>query len=294
MTNAPGGTLRLAEDLTIARVGYGTMRLPGRGVMGPPADRDAAFGVLQTAVELGVNHIDTADFYGPVVANELVRDALSPYPAGLHIATKVGTLRGADGSWNASLEPESLERQVYDNLEHLGLDRLDLVYLRLAAHGGPADGPIGREFTALAELQQEGLIGHLGLSGITDTQLTEAQAIAPVVAVQNLYNLTERADDPLVDRTARECIAFVSYFPLGGFRPLQHDALDELAAELRVTAQQLALAWLLHRSPTSVVIPGTTSLAHLRENVSAGHLELPAHAIVRLDEIATATPPPGH
>lgn len=289
MTGVPGGTLHLADDLEIARIGYGAMRLPGPNVMGPPSDRDAALEVIRTAVELGVNHIDTADFYGPAVANELVRDALGPYPAGLHIATKVGTVRGEDGSWNPSLDPESLERQVHDNLEHLGAERLDLVYLRLAAHGRPVDVPIGREFTALAELQRQGLIRHLGLSGITDAQLSEAQAIAPVVAVQNLYNLADRHDDALVDRAAREGIAFVSYFPLGGFRPLRSTMLDQVAAETGASPAQVALAWLLHRSPTSVVIPGTASVAHLRENVAAGDIDLSAEVLARLDSIAPAS-----
>lgn len=285
MANAPGGTLRLAEDLEISRIGYGAMRLPGPNVMGPPADPATAIEVLRTAVELGVNHIDTADFYGPAVANELIRQALAPYPSGLHIATKVGTLRGPDGSWTPSLEPESLERQVHDNLARLGLDRLDLVYLRVAAHGRPADASIAREFTALAELQRAGLIRHLGLSGATASQLAEAQRIAPVVALQNHYNLAERHDDPLVDRAAAEGIAFVPFFPLGGFRPLRASALDRVAADLGASPQQIALAWLLRRSPTSAVIAGTTSLAHLRENIAAGALELPEEAVAVLDGV---------
>lgn len=282
---APGGSLRLAEDLEISRIGYGAMRLTGPGVLGPPADEAGAVEVLQAAVELGVNHIDTADFYGPAVTNRLIRQALAPYPPGLHIATKVGTLRGPGGSWDPSLDPDSLRRQVGDNLDHLGVDRLDLVYLRLAAHGQPDDAPIGREFTALAELQREGVIGHLGLSGVTGGQLSEAQSIAPVVAVQNLYNLADRHDEALLGRTAGEGIAYVSYFPLGGFRPLQSDALRDAAATVGATPQQVALAWLLHRSPTSAVIPGTTSIAHLRDNVAAGDLVLPPDVIERLEAV---------
>lgn len=287
-TDAPGGSLRLAEDLDIARIGYGAMRLTGPSVMGPPADPRAAIEVLQTAVESGVNHIDTADFYGPAIVNRLIREALSPYRPGLRIATKVGTLRGEDGSWNASLEPESLKQQVYDNLDHLGVDRLDLVYLRLAAHGRPVSTPISREFAALADLREKGVIGHLGLSGVTDSQLTEALTIAPVVAVQNLYNLADRHDDDLVDRTARDGIAFVSYFPLGGFRPLQSRTLDQTAAEVGCSPQQLALAWLLRRSPTSVVIPGTTSVDHVRENIEAGSIELSAEVLATLDALKSA------
>lgn len=255
--------------------------------MGPPSDTRAAIEVLQTAVESGVNHIDTADFYGPTIANQIIRRALSPYPRGLHIATKVGTIRGADGSWNTSLDAESLKRQVYDNLDHLGLDRLDLVHLRLPARGRPVTTPLSREFSALAELRSEGVIGHLGLSGVTEAQLTEAQTIAPVVAVQNLYNLTDRHDDDLVDRTARDGVAFVSYFPLGGFRPLQSRTLDRVAAEVDASPPQVALAWLLNRSPTSVVIPGTTSVAHLCENIAAGNIELSPALHTELDAIGT-------
>jgi pyridoxine 4-dehydrogenase len=286
MTTTPGGTLTLADDLTINRVGYGSMQLTGPNVFGQPKDRDQALAVLRTALELGVNYIDTADFYGPGVTNGIIKEALSPYAKDLHIFTKVGALRGEDGSWIPNTEPESLKEQVYSNLENLGLDVLDVVYLRLGSHDGTTDDSIAREFTALAELRQEGVIKHLGLSGISDAQLTEALTIAPVVAIQNLYNLVNREDDALVARAARENIAFASFFPLGGFSPLQSDVLTAVATRLGATPQQTALAWLLQRSATSVVIPGTSSVAHLRENMAAAELVLPADAVTELDAIA--------
>ncbi|MEV6411417.1 oxidoreductase [Kribbella sp. NPDC051718] len=284
-TNLPGGALTLADDLTISRMGYGAMQLAGPGVFGPPKNHDEAIAVLRTAVELGINHIDTSDFYGPVVTNELIREALQPYVADLHIVTKVGARRGADGSWNPSQEPEDLKAQVRENLEHLGLDALDVVNLRAPGHEEVSDGSIAAAFTALAELQQEGLIRHLGLSGVSDAQLTEAQAIAPVVTVQNLYNLAKRADDALVDRCAAEGIAYASFFPLGGFSPLESETLTKVAARVGATAQQVALAWLLQRSSTMVLIPGTSSVAHLRENVAAASLVLPEDAITELNTI---------
>ncbi len=280
----PGGALKLADDLVLSRMGFGAMQLAGPGVTGPPRDRDQALAVLREAVEAGVTHIDTSDFYGPVVVNELIREALHPYPADLCIVTKVGARRGDDGSWRSSLEPEDLKAQVRENLAHLGVDALDAVNLRLWAEGTGRES-IAEPFGALAELQKEGLIRHLGLSEASDIQLTEAQAIAPVVTVQNLYNLANRRDDALVDRCAAEGIAYAAYFPLGGFTPLQSATLDGVAARLGASPQQVALAWLLRRSPTMVLIPGTSSLAHLRENIAAADLVLPPDAAAELGTI---------
>jgi aryl-alcohol dehydrogenase-like predicted oxidoreductase len=284
-SSAPGGTLTLAGDFVISRMGFGAMQLAGPGVFGPPRDRDQALAVLREAVDLGVTHIDTSDFYGPFVVNELIREALHPYPADLRIVTKVGARRGQDGSWHPSLEPADLKAQVRENLTRLGVDALDAVNLRLSAHG-TGEESVAEPFGALAELQKEGLIRHLGLSEATDAQLTEAQAIAPVITVQNLYNLAERRDDALVDRCAAEGIAYAAYFPLGGFTPLQSATLSDVARRLGASAQQVALAWLLQRSPTMVLIPGTSSLAHLRENIAAADLALPPEAVAELDAIA--------
>jgi pyridoxine 4-dehydrogenase len=281
---APGGTFRLAGDLVITRMGFGAMQLAGPGVFGPPKDRDQALAVLREAVDLGITHIDTSDFYGPVVVNELIRAALHPYPAGLRIVTKVGARRGPDGSWRPSHAPADLRAQVRENLEHLGLDVLDVVNLRISAEGRGEDS-IAESFGTLAGLQKEGLIRHLGVSGASDAQLTEAQAIAPVVTVQNLYNLANRADDALVDRCAAENIAYAAFFPLGGLRPLQSATLNTVAKGLGATPHQVALAWLLQRSPAMVLIPGTSSVTHLRENVAAASLSLPPDAIAELDTI---------
>ncbi|MGW3618447.1 oxidoreductase [Micromonospora arida] len=285
--NLPGGALTPADGLTLSRMGYGAMQLAGPGVFGPPRDREQALAVLREAVDLGVRHIDTSDFYGPVVVNELIREALHPYPQGLHLVTKVGARRGADRSWIPAQEPDDLKAQVRENLEHLGLDVLDVVNLRVGVAEGTSGEPLGAQFAALAELRQEGLIRHLGLSNVTLDQLTEAQAIAPVVTVQNLYNLANRRDDALVDRCAEENIAFAAFFPLGGFTPLQSDTLDGVAARLGASPQQVALAWLLQRSPTTVLIPGTSSVAHLRENMAAADLKLPTDAIEELDALAS-------
>ncbi|MFG2047409.1 oxidoreductase [Micromonospora sp. NPDC048935] len=285
--NLPGGTVTPADGLTLSRMGYGAMQLAGPGVFGPPRDREQALAVLREAVDLGVRHIDTSDFYGPVVVNELIREALHPYPEDLHLVTKVGARRGADRSWIPALEPDELKAQVRDNLKHLGLDVLDVVNLRVGVAEGTGDDPLSEQFGALAELRQEGLIRHLGLSNVTLDQLTEAQAIAPVVTVQNLYNLANRQDDALVDRCAAENIAFAAFFPLGGFTPLQSDTLNDVAARLGASSQQVALAWLLQRSPTTVLIPGTSTLAHLRENLAAADLKLPADAIEELDAIGS-------
>jgi pyridoxine 4-dehydrogenase len=280
--SVPGGALRLADDLVISRMGFGAMQLAGPGVFGPPKDRDQALAVLREAVNLGVTHIDTSDFYGPFVVNELIREALHPYPADLRIVTKVGARRGQDGSWHPSLEPADLKAQVRENLAHLGVDALDVVNLRLS-HAGTGQESVAEPFGALAELRKEGLIRHLGLSEASDAQLTEAQAIAPVVTVQNLYNLADRHDDAMVDRCAAEGIAYAAYFPLGGFTPLQSAALNDVAGRLGASAHQVALAWLLQRSPAMALIPGTSSVAHLRENVAAAELVLPPDAIADLD-----------
>ena len=283
--NLPGGSLTPADGLTLSRMGYGAMQLAGPRVFGPPRDREQALAVLREAVDLGIRHIDTSDFYGPVVVNELIREALHPYPEDLHLVTKVGARRGADASWIPALEPDDLKAQVRENLQHLGLDVLDVVNLRVGMAETTGDAPLAEQFGTLAELRQEGLIRHLGLSGVTLNQLTEAQAIAPVVTVQNLYNLANRQDDALVDRCAAENIAFAAFFPLGGFTPLQSDTLNDVATRLGASPQQVALAWLLQRSPTTVLIPGTSTPAHLRENIAAADLKLPADAIEDLDTI---------
>jgi pyridoxine 4-dehydrogenase len=277
------GTLTLADDLALTRMGYGAMQLAGPGVFGPPKDRDQAIAVLREAVELGIRHIDTSDFYGPTVVNELIKEALHPYPEDLRIVTKVGARRPADGSWVMSHSREDLILAVHENIEHLGVEALDVVNLRVGAAEETIDEALSEPFSVLAELQQEGLIRHLGVSAVTGGQLTEAQAIAPVVTVQNLYNIARRDDDELVDRCAEEQIAFAPFFPLGGFSPIQSAVLDDVAAGLGATAYQVALAWLLQRSPAIVLIPGTSSLAHLRENVAAASLQLPADVIGRLD-----------
>ena len=268
--------LTLTDDLVLSRMGYGAMQLAGPNAFGPPRDRSEAVRVLRSAVDLGVTHLDTSDYYGPATTNEIVREALHPYPAAVKIVTKVGFRRGPDGSWDPS--PHDLREQVQANLDHLGLDVLDAANLRV-----PGPGSLAEEFAVMAELQREGLVRHLGLSNVTADQVAEARAIAPVVFVQNLYNLVERSDDPLVDALAADGIGFVPFFPLGGWNPLQHGVLEEVAAELGATGQQVALAWLLQRSPNVLVIPGTSSVAHLRENVAARELELPPAALERLD-----------
>ncbi|MEV6118755.1 oxidoreductase [Streptomyces sp. NPDC052109] len=286
MTTRLGGTITPADGLTLTRVGYGAMQLAGPHVFGPPKDRDRAVAVLRAVVEAGITHIDTADFYGPVVVNELIREALHPYPGDLHIVTKVGARRGADGGWNMSRHPEDLKAQVYDNLRNLGVETLDVVNLRLGDVDAPNDESLAEQFGALAELRERGVIRHLGLSTVSAAQLDEALAIAPVVTVQNLYNLANRQDDALVERTAAANIAFVPYFPLGGFTPLQSEALAKVAARLEASPQQVALAWLLRRSPNIALIPGTSSPEHLRENIAAASLVLPDDAVAELDGIA--------
>jgi pyridoxine 4-dehydrogenase len=280
----PGGRYPVG-DLELTRVGYGAMQLAGPGVFGPPKDHDAAIAVLRAAVELGINHIDTADFYGPHVTNLIIREALYPYPDDLHIVTKVGARRDENGGWPHARTPDELRAQVHDNLRNLGLDALDVVNLRIGGREGPEPGSLAPQFEALAELQQQGLIRHLGLSTVSAEQLAEAQSIAPVVCVQNLYNIARREDDALVDLTARQGVAYVPYFPLGGFSPLQSDALESVAKRLEATPMTVALAWLLQRSPNMLLIPGTSSVDHLRENVAGTGLELPADAIEELDAI---------
>jgi pyridoxine 4-dehydrogenase len=287
-----GGTYRMG-DLELTRVGYGAMQLAGPGVFGPPRDRDEALAVLREVVELGINHIDTSDFYGPHVTNELIREALAPYPDGLHIVTKVGARRDERGGWPPARTPAELREQVHDNLRRLGLERLDVVNLRVGGTeqdpSKPVPGSIAEPFTALAELREQGLIRHLGVSTVTAGQLAEAESIAPVVCVQNLYNLARREDDALVEHARANGIAFVPYFPLGGFSPLQSGVLDAVAGRLGATPMAVAQAWLLGHSPNILLIPGTSSRAHLRENVAAAALELPADARAELDAVGNSS-----
>ncbi|WP_305070786.1 aldo/keto reductase family oxidoreductase [Micromonospora humidisoli] len=280
----PGGTWTLG-DLTVSRFGYGAMQLAGPGVMGPPADPDAALAVLREVVALGITHIDTSDAYGPHVTNRLIREALHPYPEGLHLVTKVGATRDPQGGWPIAREPEQLRRAVEENLENLGVEALDLVNLRLGDAMGPAAGSLAEPFETLLALQQEGLIRHLGLSNVTPEQVAEAQSIAPIVCVQNLYNLAYRRDDALIDRLAGQGVAYVPYFPLGGFSPLQSAALSAVAARRDATPMAVALAWLLQRSPNILLIPGTSSVAHLRENVAGAALTLTAEDLADLEAI---------
>jgi aryl-alcohol dehydrogenase-like predicted oxidoreductase len=275
----------LLGDRTVHRMGYGAMQLAGPGVMGPPADRDAAVAVLRRAVELGVDHVDTSDYYGPHVTNEVIREALHPYPEQLTIVTKVGARRTPDGGWPEALSREELRQAVHDNLEHLGVDVLDVVNLRMPGFAAPVERSLAEPFEALAELQQEGLVRHLGVSNVTTQQFAEARAIAPVVCVQNHYNLVHREDDAMVDALAREGIAYVPFFPMGGFTPLQSVALETVARRLETTPMQVALAWLLARSPNVLLIPGTSSVAHLEENLLASMRVLGPTELEELDRI---------
>ena len=277
-------------SLTVHRVGYGAMQLAGPGVWGPPKDPDAAVAVLREAVAAGVNHIDTADFYGPHVTNQIIRQALHPYPKGLVIVTKLGGRRPPDGSWQPAITPLELITAVHDNLRNLGLDTLDIVnYRAMGSIHGPREGSVAEQVTVLAELRRKGVIRHLGVSNVTAAQVAEAQAIAPIVCVQNNYNLAHREDDALIDDLARQGIAYVPFFPLGGFTPLQSSTLNDVAAALSATPMQVALAWLFHRSPNILLIPGTSSLAHLRENLAAGQLTLSPQTLAELDSIAAAS-----
>ncbi|MGN6377026.1 MAG: aldo/keto reductase family oxidoreductase [Sphingomonas sp.] len=282
------GTFTLG-DRQVWRMGYGAMQLAGPGVFGPPKDKGQALGVLREAVESGVNHIDTSDFYGPHITNELIREALHPYADDLVIVTKVGATRGDDASWNAAQTPEELTAAVHDNLRNLALDVLEVVNLRAMGDvHAPSEGSLAPQVTALAELQQRGLIRHIGLSNATATQVAEAQAITPIVCVQNLYNLAHRDDDALIDLLAGQGIAYVPFFPLGGFTPLQSDTLNQVAAEIDATPMQVALAWLIARAPNLLLIPGTSSPGHLRENLAAAELDLSPEVTARLDGIAAA------
>ncbi|MEU5829479.1 aldo/keto reductase family oxidoreductase [Micromonospora tulbaghiae] len=283
-TTLPGGNWTLG-DLTVTRFGYGAMQLAGPWVMGPPADHDGALAVLREAVALGITHIDTSAAYGPFVTNRLIREALHPYPDSLHVVTKVGADRDEQGGWPTARDPESLRRQVRENLETLGVDSLGLVNLRLGDATGPQPGSLAEALDTLATLQQEGLIRHLGLSNVTPEQVAEARSIAPIVCVQNLYNLAHRQDDDLIDELARQGVAYVPFFPLGGFTPLQSSALSAVAERLGATPMGVALAWLLRRSPNILLIPGTKSVAHLRENVAGAGLTLSGDDLAELDRI---------
>ena len=274
-------------DRSVKRLGYGAMQLAGPGVFGPPKDRDAALAVLREAVALGINHIDTSDYYGPHVTNQIIREALYPYSDDLTIVTKIGARRGADGSWLPAFSGPELTQAVHDNLRNLGLDALDVINLR-AIFGveAPTEGSIEEQMTVLADLQRQGLVRHIGLSNVTTAQIAEARAIAPIVCVQNMYNIVHRSDDALIDDLERNGIAYVPFFPLGGFSPLQSSKLSNVASRLGATPTQVALAWLLNRSPNVLLIPGTSSVAHLRENVAAAALDLPDEMVRTLDSIA--------
>lgn len=275
-------------DRSVNRMGYGAMQLAGPGVFGPPKDRDAAIAVLRAAVTNGVNHIDTSDFYGPHVTNQLIREALHPYPDGLMIVTKVGAVRGADASWIPALTPAELTRAVHDNIRNLRVDRIDVVNLRVGGIQGPSEVSIEEQFATLAGLQGQGLIRHLGLSNVTSAQIKQARSISHVVCVQNHYNIVHRGDDALIDELAGSGIAYVPFFPLGGFAPLQSAILSEVAAQLGATPMQTALAWLLHRAPNILLIPGTSSINHLHENLAAAGLALSDAALARLNAIGKA------
>ena len=291
MTNiSKAGTFRLG-DRHVNRMGYGAMQLSGPGIFGPPKDHDQAIAVLREAIASGANHIDTSDYYGPHITNRIIREALSPYPGDLVLVTKLGARRGEDASWLPWNKPDELAQGLRDNLRNLGVEAMEVVNLRIMGDGhGPSEGSIGNQVKAMAELQRQGLVRHIGLSNVTRRQIEEAQAIAPVVCVQNHYNLVHREDDELIDWLAGQGIAYVPFFPLGGFSPLQSDDLAAISAELDATPMQVALAWLLQRSPNILLIPGTSSVAHLRENLAAAELELPDAALERLNRLGQAVP----
>ena len=281
-----GGVFTLrGTSLTVHRMGYGAMQLAGPGVFGPPKDRASAVAVLRKAVAFGVNHIDTSDFYGPHVTNQLIREALHPYPGDLVIVTKVGARRGADKSWIPALSRQELIAGVHDNLKNLGVDALDVVNLRVGGIAEPSEGSIEEPLTVLAELEQQGLIGHIGLSNVTPKQLEQAQAITGIVCIQNFYNVAHRNDDAFIDDLAKRGIAYVPFFPLGGFNPLQSATLDAVAATVQATPMQVALAWLLHRASNILLIPGTSSLVHLQENLASAELKLPETVINQLNSV---------
>lgn len=281
------GTFKLGDRI-VKRLGYGAMQLAGPGVFGPPKDRDAALAVLREAIASGVDHIDTSDFYGPHVTNQIIREALHPYPANLTIVTKVSARRGADASWLPAMSPQELTQAVHDNLRNLGLDVIEVVNLR-SMHGihGPAEGSLEPQLNTLAELQRQGLIRHIGMSNVTSTQVAQGRGIADIVCVQNQYNIAHRHDDALIDALAADGIAYVPFFPLGGFTPLQSDTLANVARKLGATPMQVALAWLLRRAPNILLIPGTSSVGHLRENLAAADLDLPADALAVLNGIGS-------
>ncbi|WP_284759092.1 aldo/keto reductase family oxidoreductase [Agrobacterium sp. fls2-241-TYG-188a] len=285
-TMQKAGTFKLGSR-SVGRLGYGAMQLAGLGVFGPPRDHDAAVAVLRAAVEAGVNHIDTSDFYGPHITNRIIREALHPYADDLTIVTKIGAMRGADKSWNPATSPEELTQAVHDNLRNLGLDVLDVVNLRIMfdVHG-PAEGSIEHLLTPIAELQRQGLVRHIGLSNVTASQIAEARRIADIVCVQNMYNLAHRNDDQLIDDLARDGIAYVPFFPLGGFSPLQSSTLSDVAQRLGATPMQVALAWLLRRAPNILLIPGTSSVAHLHENLGAAAIALSDEVMAELEGVA--------
>lgn len=288
------GSYRLGHR-NVKRLGYGAMQLAGPGVFGPPRDRAAAVAVLRSAVESGVDHIDTSDFYGPHVTNQIIKEALHPYHDGLTLVTKVGARRGDDASWLPAFSATELTQAVHDNLRNLGLDVLDVVNLRamFSVHG-PAEGSLEEPLTALAELQRQGLIRHIGLSNVTARQVQEGRKLTPIACVQNMYNLAHREDEALLMQLAAEGTAYVPFFPLGGFTPLQSGVLSDVAAELGATPMQVALAWLLQRSPNVLLIPGTSSVAHLQQNLAAAHLQLPANAVARLNTLQQPDAIPGH
>ncbi|GAB1581122.1 aldo/keto reductase family oxidoreductase [Phyllobacterium phragmitis] len=284
MTNINRADTFMLGGRTVKRMGYGAMQLAGPGVFGPPKDRDAAVKVLREAVESAVDHIDTSDFYGPHVVNQLIREALHPYPDDLVIVTKIGARRGEDASWLPAYSPEALTQAVHDNLRNLGLDVLDVVNLRIMFDPyGPAEGSIEAPLTVLADLQRQGLVRHIGLSNVTPTQIAEGRRICEIVCVQNMYNIAHRADDALIDDLARNGIAYVPFFPLGGFSPLQSSTLSDVARRLDATPMQVALAWLLRRAPNILLIPGTSSVAHLRENLASAEIDLPGDVLQELD-----------
>jgi len=288
MTNLPGGTVTLADGLTLTRFGYGAMQLTGPGVMGPPEDVQGAQEVLRAVVELGITHIDTSDYYGPFTTNELIRSTLYPYPEGLHLVTKVGARRTADGGWPSALGREDLRQAVDENLERLGLAAMDVVNLRVGGAMGPTDGSIAEPLAALVELQEEGRIRHIGVSNVTLAQFEEARSQAEIVCVQNRYNLAYRQDDDILAACEEAGIGFTPFFPLGGFSPLQSATLDRVAARLAATPLQVALAWLMHRSPVMLLIAGTKSVQHLHENVAGAALDLPDDALAELDTIGAS------
>lgn len=291
MTDISKAGTFILGDKTINRMGYGAMQLAGKGIFGPPKDHEAALAVLKAALKTGVNHIDTSDFYGPHVTNKLIREALHPYPDDLMLVTKIGAKRGNDGSWNPAMSADDLKRAVEDNLTNLGLNAMDVVNLRLMGGGaghGPVEGSLEKPLRAVMQLQEQGLVRHIGLSNVTPTQVRQGRDMCDIVCVQNQYNLAHREDDALIDDLAKDGIAYVPFFPLGGFNPLQSDTLSEVAISLAASPLQIALAWLLQRSPNILLIPGTSSVDHLAENLAAAEIDLPNEVIAKLDDIDAA------